>query len=160
MEERRNTMEDTIVAISTTMGVGAISIIRLSGNEALNIASKVFTKDLTKVQSHTIHYGFIEDGNEKIDEVLVTVMKAPKTFTREDVVEINCHGGVATTNKVLEVLLENGARLAEPGEFTKRAFLNGRIDLLEAEATMDLISSKAELLRQLRRSLCQTRLPR
>ncbi|OLA34565.1 MAG: tRNA uridine-5-carboxymethylaminomethyl(34) synthesis GTPase MnmE [Firmicutes bacterium CAG:321_26_22] len=149
MEERRNTMEDTIVAISTTMGVGAISIIRLSGNEALNIASKVFTKDLTKVQSHTIHYGFIEDGNEKIDEVLVTVMKAPKTFTREDVVEINCHGGVATTNKVLEVLLENGARLAEPGEFTKRAFLNGRIDLLEAEATMDLISSKAESARKI-----------
>lgn len=142
-------MEDTIVAISTTMGVGAISIIRLSGNEALNIASKVFTKDLTKVQSHTIHYGFIEDGNEKIDEVLVTVMKAPKTFTREDVVEINCHGGVATTNKVLEVLLENGARLAEPGEFTKRAFLNGRIDLLEAEATMDLISSKAESARKI-----------
>lgn len=142
-------MEDTIVAISTTTGVGAISIIRLSGNEALNIASKVFTKDLTKVQSHTIHYGFIEDGNEKIDEVLVTVMKAPKTFTREDVVEINCHGGVATTNKVLEVLLENGARLAEPGEFTKRAFLNGRIDLLEAEATMDLISSKAESARKI-----------
>ena len=142
-------MEDTIVAISTTMGVGAISIIRLSGHEALNIASKVFTKDLTKVQSHTIHYGFIEDGNEKIDEVLVTVMKAPKTFTREDVVEINCHGGVATTNKVLEVLLENGARLAEPGEFTKRAFLNGRIDLLEAEATMDLISSKAESARKI-----------
>lgn len=142
-------MEDTIVAISTTMGVGAISIIRLSGNEALNIASKVFTKDLTKVQSHTIHYGFIEDGNEKIDEVLVTVMKAPKTFTREDVVEINCHGGVATTNKVLEVLLENGARLAEPGEFTKRAFLSGRIDLLEAEATMDLISSKAESARKI-----------
>lgn len=142
-------MEDTIVAISTTMGVGAISIIRLSGNEALNIASKVFTKDLTKVQSHTIHYGFIEDGNEKIDEVLVTVMKAPKTFTRENVVEINCHGGVATTNKVLEVLLENGARLAEPGEFTKRAFLNGRIDLLEAEATMDLISSKAESARKI-----------
>ena len=142
-------MEDTIVAISTTMGVGAISIIRLSGNEALNIASKVFTKDLTKVQSHTMHYGFIEDGNEKIDEVLVTVMKAPKTFTREDVVEINCHGGVATTNKVLEVLLENGARLAEPGEFTKRAFLNGRIDLLEAEATMDLISSKAESARKI-----------
>lgn len=142
-------MEDTIVAISTTTGVGAISIIRLSGNEALNIASKVFTKDLTKVQSHTIHYGFIEDRNEKIDEVLVTVMKAPKTFTREDVVEINCHGGVATTNKVLEVLLENGARLAEPGEFTKRAFLNGRIDLLEAEATMDLISSKAESARKI-----------
>ena len=142
-------MEDTIVAISTSVGEGAISIIRLSGHDALNIASKVFTKDLTKVDSHTIHYGFITSNNEKIDEVLVSVMKAPKTFTREDVVEINCHGGIATTNKVLEVLLENGARLAEPGEFTKRAFLNGRIDLLEAEATMDLISSKAESARKI-----------
>ena len=142
-------MEDTIVAISTSTGVGAISIIRLSGNDALTIASKVFTKDLIKVDSHTIHYGFIKDKNEKIDEVLVSVMKAPKTFTREDIVEINCHGGIVTTNKVLEVLLENGARLAEPGEFTKRAFLNGRIDLLEAEATMDLISSKAESARKI-----------
>lgn len=142
-------MEDTIVAISTSTGVGAISIIRLSGNDALTIASKVFTKDLIKVDSHTIHYGFIKNKNEKIDEVLVSVMKAPKTFTREDIVEINCHGGIATTNKVLEVLLENGARLAEPGEFTKRAFLNGRIDLLEAEATMDLISSKAESARKI-----------
>lgn len=142
-------MEDTIVAISTSVGEGAISIIRLSGHDALNIASKVFTKDLTKVDSHTIHYGFITSNNEKIDEVLVSVMKAPKTFTHEDIVEINCHGGIATTNKVLEVLLENGARLAEPGEFTKRAFLNGRIDLLEAEATMDLISSKAESARKI-----------
>ena len=142
-------MEDTIVAISTSVGEGAISIIRLSGHDALNIASKVFTKDLTKVDSHTIHYGFITSNNEKIDEVLVSVMKAPKTFTREDIVEINCHGGIATTNKVLEVLLENGARLAEPGEFTKRAFLNGRIYLLEAEATMDLISSKAESARKI-----------
>ena len=142
-------MEDTIVAISTSVGEGAISIIRLSGHDALNIASKVFTKDLTKVDSHTIHYGFITSNNEKIDEVLVSVMKAPKTFTREDIVEINCHGGIATTNKVLEVLLENGARLAEPGEFTKRSFLNGRIDLLEAEATMDLISSKAESARKI-----------
>lgn len=142
-------MEDTIVAISTSVGEGAISIIRLSGHDALNIASKVFTKDLTKVDSHTIHYGFITSNNEKIDEVLVSVMKAPKTFTREDIVEINCHGGIATTNKVLEVLLENGARLAEPGEFTKRAFLNGRIDLLEVEATMDLISSKAESARKI-----------
>ena len=92
-------MEDTIVAISTSVGEGAISIIRLSGHDALNIASKVFTKDLTKVDSHTIHYGFITSNNEKIDEVLVSVMKAPKTFTREDIVEINCHGGIATTNK-------------------------------------------------------------
>lgn len=142
-------MNDTIAAISTTTGVGAISIIRLSGEEALEIVSKVFTKDLTKVESHTIHYGFIKNNNEKIDEVLVSVMKAPKTFTKEDVVEINCHGGVATTNKVLELLLESGARLAEPGEFTKRAFLNGRIDLLEAEATMDLISSKSDKARKI-----------
>ena len=142
-------MEDTIAAISTTTGVGAISIIRLSGEDAVKITNKVFTKDLTNVASHTIHYGYIKDGNEKIDEVLVSVMLAPKTFTREDVVEINCHGGIATTNKVLELLLDNGARLAEPGEFTKRAFLNGRIDLLEAEATMDLISSKSETARKI-----------
>lgn len=142
-------MEDTIVAISSSAGAGAISIIRLSGSDALNIASKVFTKDLTEVDTHTIHYGYIKDGEEKIDEVLVSVMKSPKTFTREDIVEINCHGGLATTNKVLEILLENGARLAEPGEFTKRAFLNGRIDLLEAEATMDLISSRAESTRKI-----------
>lgn len=142
-------MNDTIVAISTTTGIGAISIIRLSGPESLEIASKVFTKDLTKVETHTIHYGYIKNNDEKIDEVLVSVMKAPKTFTKEDIVEINCHGGIATTNKVLEILLNNGARLAEPGEFTKRAFLNGRIDLLEAEATMDLISSKSDKARKM-----------
>ena len=142
-------MEDTITAISTTTGVGAISIIRLSGIDAIKIVNKVFTKDLTNAESHTIHYGYIKDKKEKIDEVLVSIMRAPKTFTREDIVEINCHGGIATTNKVLELLLENGARLAEPGEFTKRAFLNGRIDLLEAEATMDLISSKSETARKI-----------
>ena len=142
-------MNDTIAAISTTTGIGAISIIRLSGPESLEIASKVFTKDLTKVETHTIHYGYIKNNNEKIDEVLVSVMKAPKTFTKEDIVEINCHGGIATTKKVLEILLNNGARLAEPGEFTKRAFLNGRIDLLEAEATMDLISSKSDKARKM-----------
>ena len=142
-------MNDTIAAISTTTGIGALSIIRLSGPESLEIASKVFTKDLTKVETHTIHYGYIKNNNEKIDEVLVSVMKAPKTFTKEDIVEINCHGGIATTNKVLEILLNNGARLAEPGEFTKRAFLNGRIDLLEAEATMDLISSKSDKARKM-----------
>ncbi len=142
-------MNDTIAAISTTTGIGAISIIRLSGPESLKIASKVFTKDLTKVETHTIHYGYIKNNNNKIDEVLVSVMKSPKTFTKEDVVEINCHGGIATTNKVLEIILNNGARLAEPGEFTKRAFLNGRIDLLEAEATMDLISSKSEKARKI-----------
>ena len=142
-------MNETIAAISTTQGIGAISIIRLSGEKSLEIASKVFTKDLTKVETHTIHYGYIKNNNEKIDEVLVSVMKAPKTFTKEDIVEINCHGGIATTNKVLEIILNNGARLAEPGEFTKRAFLNGRIDLLEAEATMDLISSKSEKARKM-----------
>ena len=142
-------MEDTIAAISTTTGIGAISIIRLSGEEALKITNKVFTKDLTTAASHTIHYGYIKDGNEKIDEVLVSVMLAPKTFTREDVVEINCHGGIATTNKVLELLLLNGCRLAEPGEFTKRAFLNGRIDLMQAEAVSDLINSKTDKARKI-----------
>ena len=137
-------MNDTIVAISTTTGVGAISIIRLSGPESIEIASKVFTKDLSNTESHTIHYGHIKDKEEIIDEVLVSVMRAPKTFTREGIVEINCHGGVAPTNKVLEVLLKNGARLAEPGEFTKRAFLNGRIDLTQAEAVEDIITSTTD----------------
>ena len=112
-------MNDTIVAISTTTGVGAISIIRLSGPDSLDIVGQVFTKDLSSAESHTIHYGHIKDKEEIIDEVLVSIMRAPKTFTREDIIEINCHGGVAPTNKVLEVLLKYGARLAEPGEFTK-----------------------------------------
>ena len=142
-------MNDTIVAISTTTGIGAISIIRLSGPESIDIINKVFTKDLSGVDSHTIHYGHIKDKEEIIDEVLVSIMRAPRTFTREDIIEINCHGGIAPTNKVLEVLLKNGARLAEPGEFTKRAFLNGRIDLLEAEATMDLISSASDKARKM-----------
>ena len=143
-------MNETIAAISTTMGVGAISIIRVSGNEAIKIVNKIFKgKNLNNVESHTINYGYIEDNNEIIDEVLVSVMKSPKTFTKEDVVEINTHGGVAITNKVLELLLNNGCRLAEPGEFTKRAFLNGRIDLLEAEGIMDLINSKTEKSRKL-----------
>ena len=142
-------MNDTIAAISTTTGIGAISIIRLSGEDSINIINKVFTKNLINADSHTIHYGHIKDGKEVIDEVLVSLMRAPKTFTREDIIEINCHGGIAPTNKVLEVLLKNGARLAEPGEFTKRAFLNGRIDLLEAEATMDLISSRSDKARKM-----------
>jgi len=138
-------MNDTIAAISTTMGVGAISIIRISGKNSIPIANKVFKgKDLEKADTHTIHYGHIVDKEEIIDEVLVSVMKAPRTFTSENVVEINCHGGVATTNKVLELILNHGARLAEAGEFTKRAFLNGRIDLVEAESVMNLISSKSE----------------
>ena len=143
-------MNDTIVAISTALGVGAISIIRLSGNNAIEIANSMFKgKDLSKVDSHTINYGHIIDGDNIIDEVLVSVMKAPKTFTCEDVVEINCHGGIATTNKILELALLKGARLAEPGEFTKRAFLNGRIDLIEAEAVMDVINAKTEQSRKL-----------
>ena len=144
-------MNDTIVAISTSLGIGAISIIRVSGEESISIVNSIFScKDLTKVESHTINYGhIIDDNKEIIDEVLVTVMKAPKTFTAEDTVEINTHGGIAPTNKVLELLIEKGCRLAEPGEFTKRAFLNGRIDLLEAEAVMDMIDSKTEIQRKM-----------
>lgn len=143
-------MNDTICAISTALGVGAISIIRVSGKEAIEITNKIFKgKNLNNVETHTIHYGYIIDNDEVIDEVLVSVMKAPKTFTMEDVVEINCHGGIATTNRVLELLLENGCRLAESGEFTKRAFLNGRIDLMEAEAVMDLINTKTDLSRKI-----------
>ena len=138
-------MNDTICAISTALDVGAISIIRVSGKDAIKIANSIFSgKNLLKEKSHTIHYGYIIDGKDKIDEVLISIMKSPKTFTKEDIVEINCHGGIATTNKVLELLLLNGCRLAEPGEFTKRAFLNGRIDLMEAEAVMDLINSKTD----------------
>lgn len=141
-------MNDTICAISTSLGVGAISIIRVSGNEAIEIVNKIFNgANLEKVETHTLHYGYIVNKEEKIDEVLVSVMCAPKTFTIEDVVEINCHGGIASTNKVLELLLLNGCRLADPGEFTKRAFLNGRINLMEAEAVMDLINSKTEVAR-------------
>ena len=143
-------MDDTIAAISTAQGVGAISIVRVSGNDSINIVNKMFKgKDLTKVDSHTIHYGYIVDKDEIIDEVLVSVMKSPKTFTREDIVEINSHGGIAPTNKILELLLLNGARLAEPGEFTKRAFLNGRIDLIEADGIMNIISSKSDKARKL-----------
>ena len=142
-------MNDTICAISTALGVGAISIIRVSGDEAIDIVNKIFDKDLTKKESHTINYGHIVYKGEIIDEVMVSIMKSPKTFTKEDIVEINSHGGVAVTNKVLEILLLEGARLAEPGEFTKRAFLNGRIDLVEAESIMDLIESKTETSRKL-----------
>lgn len=142
-------MNDTIAAISTSMGIGAISIVRMSGKDAIKIADKIFTKDLKDVKSHTINYGFIKENDEIIDEVLISVMKAPHTYTTEDIIEINCHGGITTTNKVLETLLKNGARLAEPGEFTKRAFLNGRIDLTKSEAVMDLLESKTETARKL-----------
>lgn len=141
---------DTITAISTPMGEGAIAIVRLSGDDAIMIADKVFRgvngKRLKDVPSHTIHYGHIVDSrtDEVIEEVMVSVMRAPKTFTRENVVEINCHGGLVSVNRVLQLILYSGARLAEPGEFTKRAFLNGRIDLSQAEAVMDLIRAKTD----------------
>lgn len=141
-------MNDTIAAISTALGVGAISIVRLSGEDAINIVNKIFKgKNLNNVSSHSINHGYILENGETIDEVLVSVMKSPKTFTMEDIVEINCHGGIAITNKILELILLNGARLAEPGEFTKRAFLNGKIDLIEAGAVMDIINSKTEKAR-------------
>jgi len=140
--------EDTIAAISTPVGIGAIGIIRISGPSAESIAMKLFrSKERSQsLESHKLYYGKIinpEDGNT-IDEVLLTLMRKPKTFTREDVVEINCHGGPLILNKILEVVLKQGARLAEPGEFTKRAFLNGRIDLTQAESIIDLIQSKTE----------------
>ncbi|MRH44403.1 tRNA uridine-5-carboxymethylaminomethyl(34) synthesis GTPase MnmE [Aquibacillus halophilus] len=138
---------DTITAISTPIGEGAIAIVRLSGQEAVPISNRLFQGvDLTKVNSHTIHYGKIIDPitNEVAEEVMVNVMRGPRTFTREDVVEINCHGGIASVNRLLELVLAEGARLAEPGEFTKRAFLNGRIDLSQAEAVMDLIRAKTD----------------
>ena len=136
-------MNDTIAAVATALGIGAISIIRVSGPKSIEIVNSIFKgKDLTKVQDHTINYGYIIDGNTKIDEVLVSVMKAPKTFTTENTVEINCHGGIIASNNILELLLTKGARLAEPGEFTKRAFLNGRINLVEADGIMDMISAK------------------
>ncbi len=143
-------MEDTIAAISTALGVGAISIIRVSGPESISIVNKIFKgKDLNEVPSHTIHYGHIIDNEEIVDEVLVSVMRTPRTFTVEDVVEVNCHGGIATTQKVLELLLTHGCRQADAGEFTKRAFLNGRIDLTQAEGVMDLIEAKTESSRAL-----------
>ncbi|HOA79490.1 MAG TPA: tRNA uridine-5-carboxymethylaminomethyl(34) synthesis GTPase MnmE [Defluviitaleaceae bacterium] len=141
-------IDDTIAAISTPLGIGGIGIIRISGKDAFSIANSIFkskkVKDLSLLKSHTIHYGNIVDGDKIIDEVLVTLMKAPNTYTKEDVVEINCHGGIVSVKKVLEQVIKSGARLAEPGEFTKRAFLNGRIDLSQAEAVIDIINSKTD----------------
>ncbi|WP_057979558.1 tRNA uridine-5-carboxymethylaminomethyl(34) synthesis GTPase MnmE [Caloramator mitchellensis] len=143
-------LNDTIAAISTAIGEGGIGIVRMSGDDSLNILSKIFKspkdKDIKKIKSYTMHYGFIIDPetNETIDEVIVSYMKAPNTYTREDIVEINCHGGVVAVRRVLATVLNNGARLAEPGEFTKRAFLNGRIDLSQAEAVIDLIRAKTD----------------
>ncbi|MGN0973383.1 MAG: tRNA uridine-5-carboxymethylaminomethyl(34) synthesis GTPase MnmE [Bacilli bacterium] len=143
-------MTDTIAAIATSLGVGAISIVKVSGPEAINKVNKIFKgKNLNKVESHTINYGHIIHKKEVIDEVLVSVMKAPKTYTGEDVVEINCHGGISVTKKILEIVLGEGVRLAEPGEFTKRAFLNGKKDLIEAEAIMDMINANNEEARKI-----------
>ena len=141
---------DTIAAIATGMTNSGIGIIRISGPDSVFIADKVFRagkkeNKLGNVKSHTIHYGFIFDQDNIVDEVMVSVMRGPKSFTAEDTVEINCHGGMLIMNRILELVVKNGARLAEPGEFTKRAFLNGRIDLSEAEAVMDVISSKNDL---------------
>ena len=138
------TTDRTIAAIATPQGTGGISVIRISGDNAIAIADSIFIgKNLCDVLSHTIHYGFIKNSNgEKIDEVLVSVMRAPRTFTREDTVEISCHGGTVVTHAVLNAVIEAGAYVAEPGEFTKRAFLNGRIDLSQAEAVIDIINAK------------------
>lgn len=141
--------QDTIAAISTAVSESGIAIIRVSGEEAFSVVDRIYrspngVKRLSEVPSHTVHYGFIMDGAETVDEVLVTVLRAPRSFTAEDTVEVNCHGGVYAAKRVLETVLKNGARLAEPGEFTKRAFLNGRIDLSQAEAVIDVIQAKNE----------------
>ena len=140
-------MDKTIAAISTAMSASGIGIVRISGDEAMEVISRIYrskngNKDIKKVKSHTIHYGFIYDGEEVVDEVLVMIMRGPRTYTGEDTVEIDCHGGVYAMKRVLETVLKNGAEIAEPGEFTKRAFLNGRLDLSQAEAVMDVIQAK------------------
>ena len=140
--------KDTIAAIATAMTNSGIGIVRISGDEAFDIVKKIYVgkkqKDLYHQKSHTIHYGYIVDGNDTIDEVLVMIMRGPHSFTGEDTVEINCHGGVYVVKRILETVIKNGARPAEPGEFTKRAFLNGRMDLSQAEAVIDVIHSKNE----------------
>ena len=138
--------KETIAAISTGMSNSGIGIVRISGDDAFQIIDRIYKgkKKLSEADSHTIHYGFIKDGGETVDEVLVSVMRAPRTFTGEDTVEINCHGGVYVVQRVLETVLKNGARPAEPGEFTKRAFLNGKMDLSQAEAVIDVNTSKNE----------------
>lgn len=142
-------MTDTICAIATSVGTSAINIIKISGKESISIVNKIFTKDLLKAKTHTITFGYIKDKEEKVDEVLVSVFQEPNTYTGENIVEINTHGGLAVTNKILEMLLEQGCRLAEPGEFLKRAFLNGKRDLLEAESISDLINAKTEASRKM-----------
>lgn len=137
---------DTIVAISTGASNQAISIVRMSGSESLSIINKIFSKDLSDAKTHTIHYGYIKDhqSEEVVDEVLVSLFRSPKTFTKEDVIEINCHGGTFVTHKILQLCISSGARMATAGEFSKRAFLNGRIDLTQAEAIQDIISADSE----------------
>ena len=142
-------MEDTIAAVATTIGESSINVIRISGKDSINVANKIFSKDISNVSSHTVHYGFMMENDEKIDEVFLSVFRAPKSFTTEDIVEISVHGGSASVNKVMELVLSNGARLAEPGEFLKRAFLNGRIDLTQAEAVGDLINAQTESSRKM-----------
>lgn len=142
-------MTDTICAIATSVGTSAINIIKISGKESISIVNKIFTKDLLKAKTHTITFGYIKDKEEKVDEVLVSVFQEPNTYTGENIVEINTHGGLAVTNKILEMLLDQGCRLAEPGEFLKRAFLNGKRDLLEAESISDLINAKTEASRKM-----------
>ena len=142
-------MTDTICAIATSVGTSAINIIKISGKESISIVNKLFTKDLLKAKTHTITFGYIKDKEEKVDEVLVSVFLEPNTYTGENIVEINTHGGLAVTNKILEMLLEQGCRLAEPGEFLKRAFLNGKRDLLEAKSISDLINAKTEASRKM-----------
>src|SRR5260221_7466845 len=140
-------MDDTIAAISTPIGEGGIAIIRVSGPNALPLGDCIFHSSdggVSKFPSHTLHFGTIGRNGEMIDQVMLGVMRAPRTYTKEDTIEINCHGGVLTARKILALCLENGARLAEPGEFTKRAFLNGRLDLTQAEAVMDLIRAKSD----------------
>ncbi|MCI3939108.1 tRNA uridine-5-carboxymethylaminomethyl(34) synthesis GTPase MnmE [Chryseobacterium aahli] len=140
---------DTICALATANGIGAIGIIRISGDDAISVSAKIFEgKNLEQAQSHTVHYGFIKDGDEVIDEVMVSVFKAPKTFTAEDSVEISFHGSTHIAKKILEVLIKNGARMAKAGEFTMRAFMNGRIDLSQAESIADLIASENEASRK------------
>jgi len=143
-------MERTIAAVATPAGAGGIAIIRLSGDDAVNIAASVFSAPdkIRNAKTHTIHYGFVKDGDDRIDEVLVSIMRAPRSYTGEDVVEINSHGGVVVTNKILDVVLKAGAYPAGPGEFTKRAFLNGKMDLTRAEAVIDIINAKNELSRK------------
>ena len=142
-------MKDTICAIGTLVGESSINLIRVSGNDAIDIVNNIFTANLKEKETHTITYGFIKDGEEKVDEVLVSIFKGPKSFTKEDIVEINTHGGKTSVNRIMDILLQNGCRLAEPGEFLKRAFFNGRIDLIEAESVSDMINATTEAARKM-----------